>query len=157
MERNKSGTRRTSRRESMGQMGAQGVREMNCSTAPAPIAGREDQGTVMNWVAVVVLLSCASASAETVRLLCRASTNGRPSLVRVVQIDFDAKKVDGVPAQIGSAEIKWNTRDEYAGTQSINVHTLNRLAGTLQTWPESGVLPSIPPLFTCERAPAPKF
>lgn len=102
---------------------------------------------------VLLLTSAAASNAETVKLLCKAPVEGRPTLVRVLTIDFDKKQVDGIAAAFTADEIKWTTPDNYGGSN----HVVNRLAGTYQTWPASGMSPSLPPLFSCEKAAAPKF
>jgi hypothetical protein len=93
------------------------------------------------------------AQAESFKLVCKATVDGKPSFVAVLAIDTDRRTVNGYSATFTPDEIKWHTRDSYGGS----VHTLNRLAGTYQSWPESGVSPSIPPLFSCEKAAAPRF
>lgn len=99
------------------------------------------------------LVGAHAAYAEPVTLLCRASFEGRPTYVRVVRVDFGVRTVDGIPAQFDQDTIKWRATDKH-GTW---VSTLNRLAGTLQTWPDTGISASPPPLFSCEKAPPPKF
>lgn len=108
-------------------------------------------------IALFAVSFWAGAQAQTVDLLCRAEVNGRPALVQVFHIDYAHKTVNDMTAVFERDEINWVTITGVAQGQVQYVdHTLNRVAGTYRSAQRAFAL-GMPPLYACEKAPAPKF
>lgn len=76
-----------------------------------------------------------------------------------LEIDYQAKKVDGLPAVITDTMITWNSRefDQYRRANVVIKHELNRLAGNYRSWTDGAAYSAPPPSYSCEKAPQPKF
>jgi hypothetical protein len=71
----------------------------------------------------------------------------------VLKVDYEHNTVNGYQAAFTASEIKWKTP-----SQGIPLdHILNRLAGTYEAFQVGVMYPLPPPVYRCEKAPAPKF
>ena len=102
--------------------------------------------------------STSASNTSNFTLLCRANAYGQVSTV-ILAIDYSRNTVNAAKALVTENMITWST-NEYntvAKTNRINLHELNRLAGTYRNWEEGAVYPAPLPTFLCEKAPAAKF
>ena len=105
-----------------------------------------------------VLAAPHEAAGTPFTLLCRATVNNQ-LFTKNLEIDYGAKKVDGVRAVITDTMITWSSKelDPYRKTNVVVQHELNRLAGNYRSWSEGAIYASPPPSYACEKAPQPKF
>ncbi|WP_143062226.1 hypothetical protein [Paraburkholderia diazotrophica] len=91
-------------------------------------------------------------------LLCVTTVQGQ-RLTQSLSVDLDARTVNGASADITPDQIKWSTpeRNPYNGTQTKDVHSLNRLNGDYRSYTEGAIYAAPPPTYGCTTAPKPAF
>ena len=120
---------------------------------------------VLTSVAAIGMLftSMAQAGSQDAQrmpftLLCKATVSNQ-LFAKNLEIDYQAKKVDGLHAVITDTMITWSSRDydQYRQANVVTRHELNRLAGNYRSWTEGAIYSAPPPSYSCEKAPQPKF
>lgn len=98
------------------------------------------------------------AHAAVTTLLCTGKTaNSEPLMDFALQLDFDNKQVNGLPAIFTDTEIKWSRARVSNGKVVYDENTLNRLSGNYGSYTQGVMYAGPPPIFNCSKAPNAKF